>query len=79
MAPAPSMVSGMSVCLLLLTSPDPQQPEIVSVCRSKGIALEAYSPLVQGTKAKDPTLVKIAEEVGQSWAKVLIRWSLQRG
>ena len=56
-----------------------QQPAIVEYCQSKGIALEAYSPMVQGTKSSDPTLLKIAEETGQSWAKVLIRWSLQRG
>ncbi|WWC70508.1 uncharacterized protein I206_104459 [Kwoniella pini CBS 10737] len=56
-----------------------QQPSIVSYCQSHNIALEAYSPLVQGTKAEDPTLLKIAEQTGKSWAQVLIRWSLQRG
>ncbi|OCF76249.1 hypothetical protein I204_03548 [Kwoniella mangroviensis CBS 8886] len=56
-----------------------QQPSIVSYCQTHKIALEAYSPLVQGTKASDPTLSKIAEETGKSWAQVLIRWSLQRG
>jgi len=56
-----------------------QQPDIVTYCQSKGIALEAYSPLVQGSKAEDPVLTKIAEETGKSWAQVLIRWSLQRG
>lgn len=35
--------------------------------------------MAQGKKSTDPTLVKIAEEVGKSWAQVLIRWSLQRG
>jgi len=35
--------------------------------------------MVQGTKSTDPTLVKIAQETGKSWAQVLIRWSLQRG
>ncbi|WWC61526.1 uncharacterized protein I303_104110 [Kwoniella dejecticola CBS 10117] len=56
-----------------------QQPSIVAYCQSHNIALEAYSPLVQGTKAQDPTLTRIAEETGKSWAQVLIRWSLQRG
>ncbi|KAK4689026.1 hypothetical protein P7C73_g1079, partial [Tremellales sp. Uapishka_1] len=56
-----------------------QQPDIVSYCQSHNIALEAYSPLVQGTKASDPTLMHIAGETGKSWAQVLIRWSLQRG
>lgn len=56
-----------------------QQPDIVSYCQSHGIALEAYSPLVQGSKAKDSVLTRLAEETGKSWAQVLIRWSLQRG
>ncbi|OCF34511.1 hypothetical protein I316_03552 [Kwoniella heveanensis BCC8398] len=56
-----------------------QQPAIVAYCQSHNIALEAYSPMVQGKKANDPTLTKIAEETGKSWAQVLIRWSLQRG
>jgi len=56
-----------------------QQPAIVSYCQSHNIALEAYSPMVQGKKADDPTLNKIAKETGKTWAQVLIRWSLQRG
>ncbi|RSH82909.1 hypothetical protein EHS25_005899 [Saitozyma podzolica] len=56
-----------------------QQPAIVSYCQARNIALEAYSPLVQGKKASDPTLTKIAKETGKTWAQVLIRWSLQRG
>ncbi|ORX40314.1 NADP-dependent oxidoreductase domain-containing protein [Kockovaella imperatae] len=56
-----------------------QQKDIVSYCQERGIALEAYSPLVQGTRSSDPYLTAIAEECGKSWAQVLIRWSLQRG
>lgn len=56
-----------------------QQPTIVAYSQSHNIALEAYSPLVQGKKAQDPTLLRIAKETGKSWAQVLIRWSLQRG
>ncbi|KAL7419509.1 hypothetical protein Q5752_005420 [Cryptotrichosporon argae] len=56
-----------------------QQPAIVAHCEARGIALEAYSPLVQGKRADDPTLRAIADETGRSWAQVLIRWSLQRG
>ncbi|GFZ52240.1 Uncharacterized oxidoreductase [Saitozyma sp. JCM 24511] len=56
-----------------------EQPAIVSYCQARNIALEAYSPLVQGKKASDATLTKIAKETGKTWAQVLIRWSLQRG
>lgn len=51
----------------------------MSYCQARNIALEAYSPLVQGKKASDATLTKIAKETGKTWAQVLIRWSLQRG
>jgi diketogulonate reductase-like aldo/keto reductase len=30
-------------------------------------------------KADDPTLVKVAKEVGKETTQVLIRWSLQKG
>lgn len=56
-----------------------RQPAIVSYYQSHNIALEAYSPLVQGKKASDPTLTRIAEETGKTLAQVLIRWSLQPG
>ena len=56
-----------------------QQKEIVAFCQQHGIAIEAYSPLVQGEKKDDPVLTDIASQVGKTWAQVLIRWSLQHG
>lgn len=44
-----------------------------------GIVVQAYSPLVRMEKADDPTLVKVAKEVGKETTQVLIRWSLQKG
>lgn len=41
--------------------------------------MQAYSPLVRMQKSDDPTLVKIAKEVGKEPTQVLIRWSLQKG
>lgn len=56
-----------------------QQKEIVAFCQQHGIAIEAYSPLVQCEKKDDPVLTDIASQVGKTWAQVLIRWSLQHG
>ncbi|KFH66866.1 hypothetical protein MVEG_07391 [Podila verticillata NRRL 6337] len=53
--------------------------DIVSFCESQHIAVEAYSPLSQGHKLQDPTLLKIAAKYSKSPAQVLIRWSLQKG
>jgi 2,5-diketo-D-gluconate reductase A len=44
-----------------------------------GIATEAWSPIAQGKVLKDPTLVRIAENLGKSTAQVTLRWHLQRG
>ena len=56
-----------------------QQRETVALCRAKGIAVEAYSPLTKGRRLDHPALVAIAREVGRSPAQILIRWSLQHG
>ena len=58
-----------------------QQRPIVSYCQKKGIAIEAYSPLVQANKKRfqDPVLLKICEKQNKDQAQILIRWSLQKG
>lgn len=50
-----------------------------NVCAVTGIVVQAYSPLVRMEKSNDPTLVKVAQEVGKETTQVLIRWSLQKG
>jgi 2,5-diketo-D-gluconate reductase A len=44
-----------------------------------GIATEAWSPIAQGEVIEDPTIARIAEEVGKSPAQVILRWHIQRG
>ncbi len=41
-------------------SPYLQNTSLVEYCRQEGILIEAYSPLTQGKKLKDPVLVDIA-------------------
>lgn len=53
--------------------------DTVALCRERGIALEAYSPLTKARKLDDPPLVEIAERHGVSTARILVRWSLQHG
>jgi len=52
--------------------------DVVELCRARGIALEAYSPLTKGRRLGDPTLRAVAERVGRTPAQVLIRWALER-
>lgn len=53
------------------------QKDLHSYCKSKGIEIEAWSPLTHGVKLNDPNLVKIANKYEKSTAQVLIRWNLQ--
>ncbi|PZF66083.1 aldo/keto reductase [Curtobacterium sp. MCBD17_013] len=59
--------------------PSFQQRELVEYARSKGIAIEAYSPLGQGAALRHGTIVAIAEQHGVTPAQVVLRWHLQRG
>ncbi|KAL3801142.1 hypothetical protein ACHAW5_011090 [Stephanodiscus triporus] len=64
-----------------------QQRRLVEYCHSRGVAVQAYSPL--GTPGyrgadepdvlSDPILAEIAEARGISVAQLCIRWSVQRG
>jgi diketogulonate reductase-like aldo/keto reductase len=53
--------------------------ELSEFCMSRGIFLEAYSPLTQGEMLDDPKLVELASRYSKTTAQILIRWSLQRG
>ncbi|ETN47184.1 uncharacterized protein HMPREF1541_01375 [Cyphellophora europaea CBS 101466] len=53
--------------------------DIVKWCRERGVVVEAYSPVVRGTRSEEPVLQEIGKKHGKSWAQVLLRWSLQKG
>ncbi|KAH9907281.1 aldo/keto reductase [Xylariomycetidae sp. FL2044] len=56
-----------------------QRQDLIDLCRSHGIAIEAYSPLARGNKLQDPRIVQIAEKNGKTPAQILINWSAARG
>ncbi|CCK69889.1 aldo-keto reductase superfamily protein KNAG_0D01370 [Huiozyma naganishii CBS 8797] len=60
-------------------SPWIMRQQLADYCKSKGIVVEAYSPLTHGYKLDDPDLLKVAEETGKNPGQVLLRWSLQHG
>lgn len=55
------------------------QKELLEYCKSKGIQLEAYSPLTRGIKLKDPKLVEMANRYNKTPAQILLRWNSQHG
>lgn len=67
------MVNQIRLC------PGCTQDEVVEYSRSKGMQLEAYSPLGIGKIFEVPEMQKLAEKYGRSIAQICIRWSLQNG
>lgn len=53
--------------------------ETVERCLAEEIAIEAYSPLTKGRRLRDPTLRRVADEVGRTPAQVLLRWAIEHG
>ena len=54
------------------------QPEIRAACERHGIAVEAWSPLMQGKFGEETALGEIAAAHDRSEAQVVLRWALQR-
>jgi Aldo/keto reductases, related to diketogulonate reductase len=47
--------------------------------QSKGIQIEAWSPLAQGLVLKDPAIEALAAKYGKTAAQIVLRWNLQSG
>jgi diketogulonate reductase-like aldo/keto reductase len=56
-----------------------QPRDAIDLCRKRGIAVEAYSPLARGRRMDDRTVAGIAAKHGKTPAQVMIRWGLQHG
>ncbi|KIV95796.1 hypothetical protein PV10_03406 [Exophiala mesophila] len=53
--------------------------DIVEWSRKRGVAIEAYCPIVRGERAGEEVLQELGKKHGKTWAQVLLRWSLQKG
>ncbi len=52
---------------------------LLSRCKSNGIQLQAYSPLVRGEKFNDIKLLEISNNYNKTPAQIIIRWAIQQG
>jgi len=52
---------------------------MLEFCKSKGILIQAYSPLTRAERLEHETLVNLAERCGKTPAQIIIRWNLQKG
>ncbi len=55
------------------------QRELLEFCDSRGIHLQAYSPLARTRGFGDPVVGRVAERHGRTPAQVYLRWALQHG
>lgn len=53
------------------------QPELLAFCDEHDIRVEAWSPIMKGRAAKEPTLTKLAAKYGKSAVQLVLRWDLQ--
>lgn len=51
--------------------------DLVQWLRKRGVIIEAYSPLVRGTRMSEPVLQSLSRKHNKTPAQILIRWSLQ--
>jgi diketogulonate reductase-like aldo/keto reductase len=59
-------------------SPFSQQRELYDFCRSRGIALEAYSPLTRGRRLSNATILSLARMYRRTPAQIVLRWAIQK-
>lgn len=56
-----------------------QQRDVVAQCESLGVAVQGWSPLIQGKFKEQPLFAELGDKHGCSAAQVVIRWALQKG
>ena len=53
--------------------------DLIAFCESRGILVEAYSPIAHGEMLKNPAVAAMAEQYGVSVPQLCIRYTLQLG
>lgn len=55
-----------------------KRKDIEAWCRQRNIVLEAYCPLVRGSRFEEAPLQPLTQKYNKSAAQILLRWSLQK-
>jgi len=53
--------------------------DLLEMCKSREILLQAYSPLLRGQKFGDPRLQGIARSYERTPSQILLRWAIEHG
>lgn len=62
----------------IFLNPGDSDSELVEYSKTKGMVVEAYSPLGLGELLNNSIIAQIADKLGKSPAQILVRWSLQK-
>lgn len=79
MAEAVALCPAPLICNQIEFHPLLSQQRVVAAARQHGMAVIAYSPLVQGRIKGQPVIEAIAAAHGKSIAQVTLRWIVQQG
>ncbi|MHB8762148.1 MAG: aldo/keto reductase [Coriobacteriia bacterium] len=60
-------------------NPAEQRRELHAYCAQRGIAVEAWAPVMRGHVGELPVLARVGAEHGKTPAQVALRWLLQKG
>lgn len=55
------------------------QPDLLRICETNHIRVEAWSPLMQGQIFSIAELQQMAKKYGKTVAQIVLRWNLQKG
>ena len=53
--------------------------DLLAYCKEAGIQLQAYTPLVRGSKMENPLLMELSAKYQKTPAQVILRWNIQHG
>ena len=53
--------------------------DLKELCQSKGIVLQAYTPLARGRRMQDERLQALSKKYDKTPAQIMLRWILQHG
>ncbi|KAJ5719197.1 oxidoreductase, partial [Penicillium malachiteum] len=53
--------------------------EIVEWCEKRDIVVEAFCPIVRGTRFEEASVKKLADKYSKTPAQILLRWSIDKG
>ncbi|MEA5138048.1 aldo/keto reductase [Arcicella rigui] len=55
------------------------QKSFLEFCKTQGIQLQAYTPLVRGQRFNDTRLLELSKKYYKTPAQIILRWAIQHG